>query len=147
MTANLGIAQGRTMPARLIQSNESPLERKLKAGQTGDVRFDAFTRGRYATDASHYQIMPLGVVTPRSIEEADRAIGVCRAEGVPVTPRGGGTSQAGQTVNETVVIDCSAYLNRVIEVDAVGRRCVVEPGIVLDELNRALKATGLWFPV
>src|SRR6202040_2094503 len=96
---------------------------------------------------SHYQIMPLGVVTPRTIEEADRAIGICRAEGVPVTPRGGGTSQAGQTVNETVVIDCSQHLNRILELDAAGRRCVVEPGIVLDELNRAIKPSGLWFPV
>jgi FAD/FMN-containing dehydrogenase/Fe-S oxidoreductase len=135
------------MPARLIQSNESPLERKLKAGQTGDVRFDAFTRGRYATDASHYQIMPLAVVTPRTIEEADRAIGICRDEGVPVTPRGGGTSQAGQTVNRSVIVDCSRHINNVLEVDAVNRRCVVEPGIVLDELNRKLKSTGLWFPV
>jgi FAD/FMN-containing dehydrogenase/Fe-S oxidoreductase len=135
------------MPARLIQSNESPLERKLKAGQTGDVRFDAFTRGRYATDASHYQIMPLAVVTPRTIEEADRAIGICRDEGVPVTPRGGGTSQAGQTVNRSVIVDCSRHINNVLEVDPVNRRCVVEPGIVLDELNRKLKSTGLWFPV
>ena len=135
------------MPARLIQSNESPLERKLNAEQTGDVRFDAFTRGRYSTDASHYQIMPLGVVTPRTIEEADRAIGICRAEGVPVTPRGGGTSQAGQAVNRSVIVDCSRHINDVLEVDTVNRRCVVEPGIVLDELNRKLKPTGLWFPV
>jgi FAD/FMN-containing dehydrogenase/Fe-S oxidoreductase len=123
------------------------LERRLKAEQAGEVRFDAFTRGRYATDASHYQIMPLGVVTPRTIEQAERAIGICRAEGVPVTPRGGGTSQAGQTVNESLVIDCSHHLDTILELDVAGRRCMVEPGIVLDELNRALKPTGLWFPV
>jgi len=123
------------------------LERRLKSERVGDVRFDAFSRGRYATDASHYQIVPFGVVVPRSIEEAERAIAICRAEGVPVTPRGGGTSQAGQTVNTSIVVDCSRHLKRVIEVDATGRRCVVEPGIVLDELNRALKSTGLWFPV
>src|SRR5271170_6704929 len=123
------------------------LELRLRAEQTVDVRFDAFTRGRYATDASHYQIMPLGVVTPRTIEEAERAIGICRAEGVPVTPRGGGTSQAGQTVNDGLVVDCSRNLDRVLDLDVAGRRCVVEPGIVLDELNRALKPTGLWFPV
>ena len=111
------------------------------------MRFDAFSRGRYSTDASHYQIMPLGVVTPSTIEEAERAIGVCRAEDVPVTPRGGGTSQAGQTINEALVIDCSRNLNRIVELDAAERRCVVEPGIVLDELNRTLKPTGLWFPV
>ncbi len=131
------------MPARLLPG----LERRLHAEHVGGVRFDAFTRGRYATDASHYQIVPLGVVTPRTMEEAERAIAVCRSEGVPVTPRGGGTSQAGQTVNESLVIDCSQHLNRVVELDAAGRRCVVEPGIVLDELNRALKPTGLWFPV
>jgi FAD/FMN-containing dehydrogenase/Fe-S oxidoreductase len=123
------------------------LERRLKAEGVGDVRFDAFTRGRYATDASLYQIMPLGVVTPRRMEEAERAIAICRAEGVPVTPRGGGTSQAGQTVNRSVVLDCSQHLNRVLDVDVVARRCTVEPGIVLDELNRALKPSGLWFPV
>jgi FAD/FMN-containing dehydrogenase/Fe-S oxidoreductase len=126
---------------------ERSLERRLKAERIANIRFDAFTRGRYSTDASHYQIMPLGVVTPSTIEEAERAIGVCRAEKVPVTPRGGGTSQAGQTVNEALIIDCSRRLNRVVEIDAAERRCVVEPGIVLDELNRALKPTGLWFPV
>jgi FAD/FMN-containing dehydrogenase/Fe-S oxidoreductase len=131
------------LPTRLLPN----LERRLKAGAVGEVRFDAFTRGRFSTDASHYQIFPLGVVTPRTIEEAERAIGICRAEGVSVTARGGGTSQAGQTVNETLVVDCSQNLNKVVEVDVAARRCVVEPGIVLDELNRALKPTGLWFPV
>src|SRR6266513_342121 len=123
------------------------LERRLKAEQTGEVLFDRFTRGRYATDASHYQVMPLGVVLPRTIAQAERALAIARAEGVSVTARGGGTSQAGQTVNSTLIIDCSKYLDRLVEVDAAGRRCVVEPGIVLDELNRRLKAHGLWFPV
>ncbi len=91
--------------------------------------------------------MPLGVVTPRTIEEAERAIAICRAEGVPVTPRGGGSSQAGQTVNHSVIVDCSKHLNRVLDLDVAGRRCRVEPGIVLDDLNRALKPHGLWFPV
>ncbi|HTS42111.1 MAG TPA: FAD-linked oxidase C-terminal domain-containing protein [Xanthobacteraceae bacterium] len=123
------------------------LERRLKGELTGDVNFDRFTRGRYATDASHYQIMPLGVATPRTIEEAERAIGICREEGVSVLPRGGGSSQAGQTVNESLVIDCSKYLTRVLDLDVAGRRAKVEPGIVLDDLNRALKPHGLWFPV
>ncbi len=131
------------MPARLMPG----LERRLKAEAVGAVGFDAFTRGRYATDASHYQMMPLGVVTPQTSAQAERAIAICRAEGVPVTARGGGTSQAGQTVNESIIVDCSRHLDRVIEVDAAGRRAVVEPGIVLDELNRALKPSGLWFPV
>ena len=123
------------------------LERRLKAEVTGEVMFDHFTRGRYATDASHYQVMPVGIVAPRTIEEATRAIAIAKEEGVSVLPRGGGTSQAGQTVNSTLVVDCSKYLDRVIELDVPGKRCVVEPGIVLDELNRALKPHGLWFPV
>ncbi len=123
------------------------LERRLKAEVKGDVHFDAFTRGRYATDASHYQITPVGVVAPRTIEEAERAIGISRAEGVTVLPRGGGTSQCGQTVGESLVVDCSKYLNRIVELDVARQRCAVEPGIVLDDLNRQLKPHGLWFPV
>ncbi len=123
------------------------LERRLKAECTGDVSFDAFTRGRYATDASHYQITPVGVVAPRTIEEAERAIGISRAEGVTVLARGGGTSQCGQTVGASLVVDCSKYLTGVLELDVANKRCVVEPGIVLDELNRQLKPHGLWFPV
>jgi FAD/FMN-containing dehydrogenase/Fe-S oxidoreductase len=123
------------------------LERRLRAEVAGDVHFDRYTRGRYATDASHYQIMPLGVVAPRDMAQAERAIALARAEGVSVLPRGAGTSQCGQTINQSLVVDCSKYLTRVLEIDAPGRRCVVEPGIVLDELNRALKPHGLWFPV
>src|SRR2546425_7669832 len=123
------------------------LERRLKAHHLGEVQFDAFPRGRYATDASHYQIMPLGVVAPRSVKEAEYALALAREEGVSVLPRGAGTSQAGQTVNSSLVIDCSKYLDHVLELDVAGRRCVVEPGIVLDELNRRLKPHGLWFPV
>ena len=87
------------------------LERRLKAELTGEVQFDRFTRGRYATDASHYQIMPVGVVAPRTIEEAERAIAIARSEGVTVLARGGGTSQAGQAVGESLVVDCSKYLD------------------------------------
>jgi FAD/FMN-containing dehydrogenase/Fe-S oxidoreductase len=123
------------------------LERRLKAEIAGDVRFDRFTRGRYATDASHYQIMPLGVVAPRTMDDAARAIAIAREEGVSILARGGGTSQCGQTVNASLVIDCSKYLNRIVEMDVEGKRCIVEPGIVLDDLNRALKPHGLWFPV
>jgi len=123
------------------------LERRLKAELSGDVHFDRFTCGRYATDASHYQIMPVGVVAPRTIEEAERAIGIARAEGVTVLARGGGTSQAGQTVGASLVVDCSKYLTRILDLDVKRARCTVEPGIVLDDLNRQLKPHGLWFPV
>jgi FAD/FMN-containing dehydrogenase/Fe-S oxidoreductase len=123
------------------------LERRLKAERIGEVAFDRASRGRYATDASHYQIVPLGVVIPRTMDETKRALAVARAEGVAVTPRGGGTSQAGQTINETLIIDCSKHLIDIVDLDVAGRRVVVEPGIVLDELNRKLKPHGLWFPV
>src|SRR5262249_16292125 len=123
------------------------LERRLRAEISGDIAFDRFTRGRYATDASHYQMMPLGVVIPRTVEEAERAITLARQEGVSVLARGGGTSQSGQTVNHGLVVDCSKYLNRVLDLDIAGRRCIVEPGIVLDDLNRQLRSHGLWFPV
>src|SRR5262244_2826583 len=123
------------------------LEQRLKREISGDVWFDRFTRGRYATDASHYQMMPLGVAAPRSVAEAERAITLARTDGVTVLARGGGTSQSGQTVNHSLVVDCSKYLNRVLDLDVAGRRCAVEPGIVLDDLNRVLKPHGLWFPV
>src|SRR5215475_2257816 len=127
--------------------NASTLERRLRSETTGDVLFDAFNRGRYATDASFYQIMPAAVVVPRTMDEALTALAICRDEGRIVTPRGGGTSQCGQTINEGIVVDFSKHLNRLISLDVANRTCVVEPGIVLDDLNRQLKKHGLWFPV
>src|SRR5437016_10377034 len=123
------------------------LEERLRSSGTGDVLFDAFSRGRYATDASFYQILPAGVVVPRTVDEALRTLAIARDDGRTVTPRGGGTSQCGQTVNEGIVVDFSKHLNRIISLDAENRSCVVEPGIVLDDLNRQLKKHGLWFPV
>ena len=123
------------------------LERRLTSEIDGEVLFDRFSRGRYATDASHYQMMPLGVVVPKTMEGALRAMKLAREEGVPITPRGGGTSQCGQTINRGLVIDNSKYLRRILSLDVANRSCVVEPGIVLDDLNRQLKPHGLWFPV
>ncbi|MHB0768744.1 FAD-binding and (Fe-S)-binding domain-containing protein [Bradyrhizobium sp. 5.13L] len=123
------------------------LAARLAREMTGDVLFDAFNRGRYATDASFYQIVPAGVVVPRSMDEALRALAIARDEGCKVTPRGGGTSQCGQTVNEGLVVDLSKHLNSILSLDIEGRTCVVEPGIVLDDLNRQLRKHGLWFPV
>src|ERR1043165_1317050 len=124
-----------------------PLQAKLAREITGEVLFDAYSRGRYATDASFYQILPLGVVVPRTMDEALRALSIARDEGRIVTPRGGGTSQCGQTVNEGIVVDFSKHLNRLVSLDVENRTCVVEPGIVLDDLNRQLRKHGLWFPV
>lgn len=123
------------------------LAARLAREISGDVLFDSFSRGRYATDASFYQIVPSGVVVPRTMDEALRALAIARDEGVKVTPRGGGTSQCGQTVNDGLVVDLSKHLNRILSLDVEGRACVVEPGIVLDDLNRQLKKHGLWFPV
>lgn len=128
-------------------THASSLERRLRADMTGDVLFDRFSRGRYATDASFYQIVPSGVVVPKTMDEALRALAIARDEGVKVTPRGGGTSQCGQTVNDGLVVDLSKHLNRILSLDVEGRTCMVEPGIVLDDLNRQLKKHGLWFPV
>ncbi|QOG22101.1 FAD-binding and (Fe-S)-binding domain-containing protein [Bradyrhizobium sp. SEMIA] len=128
-------------------TNASSLERRLRSEVTGDVLFDPFSRGRYATDASFYQIMPAGVVVPKTMDEALRALAIARNEGRKVTPRGGGTSQCGQTVNDGLVVDLSKHLNRILSLDVEGRTCMVEPGIVLDDLNRQLRKHGLWFPV
>jgi FAD/FMN-containing dehydrogenase/Fe-S oxidoreductase len=123
------------------------LSKRLQAANCGEVLFDPFSRGRYATDASSYQIMPLGIVVPATIAQAETAIGLAREEGVSILPRGGGTSQCGQTINESLVLDCSKHLTKVVALDVEARTCRVEPGIVLDELNRRLRPHGLWFPV
>src|SRR6202012_5512150 len=128
-------------------AENSALAARLRREITGDVLFDRFSRGRYATDASFYQIMPAGVVVPRTTDEALRTLAIARDEGRIVTPRGGGNSQCGQTVNDGIVVDFSKHLNPLISLDAENRTCVVEPGIVLDDLNRQLRRHGLWFPV
>jgi FAD/FMN-containing dehydrogenase/Fe-S oxidoreductase len=123
------------------------LTERLRRETEGEVLDSPFDRGRYATDASFYQITPLAVLVPTRFADVEAALAIARVEGVPVTARGGGTSQAGQTVNHGLVIDFSKHLDNLISIDVEGRRAVVEPGIVLDELNRQLKPHGLWFPV
>ena len=124
-----------------------PLAERLKKEVDGEIYFDAAGRGRYATDASIYQIMPVGVVVPRSIEAARIAMQIAAEQGVPILPRGAGTSQCGQTVGAALVIDNSKYCHRLLAFDAASRRAVVEPGMVLDTLNAQLKKHGLWYPV
>jgi FAD/FMN-containing dehydrogenase/Fe-S oxidoreductase len=123
------------------------LAQRLRQELQGEVLFDRFSRGRYATDASIYQIEPVGVVVPRTADDVQAAIAIARAEGVPLLARGGATSQSGQTVGRSLVMDFSKHLNRLLEVDIAAGTCVVEPGIVLDELNRRLRPSGWWFPV
>src|SRR5580698_3623086 len=131
----------------MTETGTAQLKDRLSREITGDVLFDSFSRGRYATDASFYQIVPAGVVVPRTIDEALRALAIARDAGRKVTPRGGGTSQCGQTINDGIVVDLSKHLNRLLSLDVENKTCVVEPGIVLDDLNRQLKKHGLWFPV
>jgi FAD/FMN-containing dehydrogenase/Fe-S oxidoreductase len=123
------------------------LNDKLRREIEGDVLDSSFDRGRYATDASFYQIIPQTVVVPKGFADVEAALSIAHEEGVPVTARGGGTSQAGQTVNNGLVIDFSRHLNGIVSLDLENRHAVVEPGLVLDELNRHLKPHGLWFPV
>src|SRR5262245_34004265 len=135
------------MPVTNTVPTSHRLAARLARDLEGEVLFDRFSRGRYATDASHYQIEPVGVIVPKTDDDVRIAMAAAREEGVPLLPRGGGTSQSGQTVGRALVMDFSKYLNRLISVDPVARTCVVEPGIVLEDLNRQLSTTGLWFPV
>jgi len=123
------------------------LARRLRQHTRGEVLFDAGSRGRYATDASIYQVMPVGVFVPRDEADVTAALDIARDLKVPVLPRGAGTSQCGQTTGAALVVDHSKHLRRVLELDAANRRAVVQPGLVLDHLNAELKAHGLWFPV
>jgi len=128
-------------------ANDGVLARRLRGAVEGEVLFDAGTLGRYSTDASIYQIEPIGVVVPKSDEDVRAALAIAREQRVPVLPRGAGTSQCGQAVGAALVIDGSKHLNKVISFDKEARTVTVEPGIVLDYLNAWLKPHGLWFPV
>jgi len=129
------------------RANASPLARRLKRETQGEVLFDAYSRGRYSTDASIYQIEPVGVVIPKTESDAQIALQIAREEGVAVLPRGGGTSQCGQTVGAALVIDSSKYLNEILAFDRIAATVCVQPGVVLDQLNAWLKPHGLWYPV
>ncbi|MGW0080280.1 FAD-binding and (Fe-S)-binding domain-containing protein [Streptomyces sp. NPDC003393] len=121
------------------------LEAALHASVDAEVRFDAGSRGAYVTDGSNYRQVPLGVVVPHSVEAGAEAVGVCARFGAPVLSRGGGTSLAGQSTNTAVVIDWTKYCHGLISVDPDARTCVVEPGIVLDQLDKLLSDHRLQF--
>ncbi len=120
---------------------------RLRRAIEGEVLFDPASRGRYATDASIYQMEPVGVIVPKTTEDVAAALAIAREVGVPVLARGGGTSQCGQTVNRALVIDCSKHLRRVLAIDPDARTALVEPGLVLGHLNAALRPHSLFFPV
>lgn len=146
----------RTSPENQRQAPLAPIERdaelarKLVNAVEGEVRLDAHDRMLYATDASLYQVEPLAVVVPASVEDVVSAVRFCSDHGLPMLPRGGGTSLAGQCTNRAVVMDLSANCRDVLAVDVPGKRCRVEPGITVDDLNDVLAgmsggASGLFF--
>ena len=117
----------------------------LRRRVSGEVRFDAYSRILYSTDASIYQMDPVGVVIPRTVDDVQAVVEIARDNTVPVLPRGGGTSLAGQTVNHAIVVDFSKYLNQIVEVNQEGSWARVQPGMVLDQLNRQLAPYGLQY--
>jgi len=121
------------------------LVRYLRRHISGEVRFDDTSRRLYSTDASHYQILPLGVVVPRNADDLTATVQIASELGVPITARGGGTSLSGQSIGPGIVIDCSKFMNQIGEVDVTGRKVRVQPGVVLDQLNRELAKFGLLF--
>jgi FAD/FMN-containing dehydrogenase len=154
MNAPLPLKVARDVPGNAYDtvsqaSNEvaGRLAQRLAAETQGQVLFSAADRGRYATDASIYQVMPVGVFVPRSSGEVKTALDICRDLRVPIVPRGGGTSQCGQTVGAGLVIDHSKHVRSILRFDPATRTAEVEPGMVLDHLNLALKKLGLWYPV
>ena len=121
------------------------LEHDLRRVVDGEVRFDKMTCLLYATDASMYQMEPIGVVIPRHAGDVQAALEVANRQNVPVLPRGGGTSLNGQTVNRAIVLDFSAHMSRVLEVNEAEGWARVEPGLVQDELNAHVRPLGLLF--
>ncbi|WP_150287056.1 FAD-binding and (Fe-S)-binding domain-containing protein [Rhabdaerophilum calidifontis] len=130
-----------------LGGRDTGLERRLARAIAGEVAFDAFTRGRYATDASIYQIMPAGVVFPKSAEDIAATLAIAREAGLSVTMRGGGTSQNGQPINAGLIVDCARYFGAILDYDPAARRVRVAPGLVLEALNARLRRDGLFFPV
>jgi FAD/FMN-containing dehydrogenase/Fe-S oxidoreductase len=142
----MAVTSARSRSAGLRQpSDVAAMEAELRRRIGGEVRFDPGSRALYATDASNYRQVPIGVVLPRSIEEVIEAVAVCRAFGAPILARGGGTSLAGQCCNVAVVLDMSKYVREVLEINAAERWARVQPGCVLDSLRHAAERDQLTF--
>lgn len=126
-------------------STSETLEQQLSDTLAGEVRFDLYSKALYSTDASLYQIQPIGVVIPKNKQDVIRTVQIASEHNVPILPRGGGTSLAGQSVGEAIVLDMSKYMNQLLEVNVAEHWARVQPGIVLDELNHKLKPHGLMY--
>ena len=147
---HLGVLKNGQLQTGGLQNNSSDAIRhsiahQLEAAVNGEIRFSQHDRMLYSTDASLYQVEPIGVVIPNTVADGIEAVRVCGQLGVPILARGGGTALAGQTVNHAVVVDFSAKCREILQIDPVARRVRVEPGVVLDQLNGALSPHGLMF--
>src|ERR1041384_7093534 len=129
----------------LVNVNVNALETELRQTVRGEVRFSEGDRALYSTDSSNYRQIPIGVVIPRDRADVIATVAACQKFGAPITSRGGGTSLAGQCCNAAVIIDFTKYMNRVIEIDAENKLVRVEPGLVLDELQKRVRKHGLIF--
>jgi len=130
-----------------LMVDKAALAKRLRQETSGEVMTDSASRGRYATDASIYQAMPVAVFVPKTAQDIASALQIAAEMGVPVLPRGGGTSQCGQTTGAALVIDNTKYFRNVLDLNLAKGYVEVEPGIVLDHLNGSLKQHGLWYPV
>src|SRR5690348_5041732 len=138
-------AARQTRPGDVAPDFAGDLARDLRAAIEGEVRFDDGSRALYATDASNYRQVPIGVVIPKTIEDIVAAVPICRRYGAPILARGGGTSLAGQCCNVAVVFDCTKHLNGILGIDPAGKQARVQPGCVLDRLRDAANRHGLTF--
>src|SRR5437016_7284309 len=132
-------------PKHQVNVDAAALASELRRRISGEVRFDAGSRALYATDASNYRQVPIGVVIPRDVDDLIQTMAIAREFGAPILARGGGTSLAGQCCNLAVVMDTSKCLNRILELDPQKRIAKVEPGVILDSLRGAAKKHGLTF--
>ena len=143
--SNVGAGDGARRPGAEGFEADGSLEQRLKGSVRGEVRFDAGSRALYATDASNYRQVPIGLVVPRDVEDVEATMAACREFGAPVLARGGGTSLAGQCCNVAVVLDFSKYMGEVLGLDAGKKRAWVQPGVVLDKLRARAEEFGLTF--
>ncbi|HEX3302799.1 MAG TPA: FAD-binding oxidoreductase, partial [Thermomicrobiales bacterium] len=141
----IGAIDPETQASRAAREAARVLEAELTARISGEVRFDRTSRMLYSTDASNYQIEPIGVVVPKTADDAIGAVELAASHGVPILPRGGGSSLAGQTVGAALIIDFSKYCNRILDLNPEAGTVTVETGSSLDLLNRQLKANGLMY--
>ncbi|MEZ5729908.1 MAG: FAD-linked oxidase C-terminal domain-containing protein [Burkholderiaceae bacterium] len=141
------MSEASTRSLRPAALERSRIAHRLRRVIRGEVLFDAGSRARYATDASIYQVEPVGVVIPADETDVVATMDLAREMGVPILPRGAGTSQCGQTVGEALVIDNTRHLDKILAFDAQARTVTVQPGLVLDRLNAWLRPQGLWYPV